>query len=99
MRLQPCAHVLHLDCTIDSVLAHTHCPLCRHRLRGFQLAIHEGSPFVKQDRLLISWHVLVRFNQLRMEAAASQPPASQPPASQPPNSQTSGSQPSIPPTN
>ena len=85
VRLQPCAHVLYLDCTIDRVLARTNCPLCRHRFRGVQIANHEDAPFVNQSRLAISWRALVRLNRLRMEAAAAQSPASPPPDSPPPD--------------
>ena len=84
VRLQPCAHVVHLDCTIDRVLARTNCPLCRDRFRGAQIADNEDAQFVNRSRLAISWRALVRLNRMRMEAAAAQPPASQAPDSPPP---------------
>ena len=68
VHLQPCAHVLPLDCTIDRVLARTNCPLCRHRFRGVQIANHEDAPFVNQSRLAVSWPTTAPSNHITTSA-------------------------------
>ena len=73
VRMLPCTHVLHLDCTVDRVLARSHCPLCTQYFHWVMLAFHEDAPFILNSSTAVFEHAVMRLNRLRLEAAPQNP--------------------------